>query len=173
MRCFPRSAVGCSLGLIGFSLMIVTTMAHSAQPVDLLKLRDALCEYETRGCSARNRMCPDADDARGLGGELGFCQLKPETLRQIGFKGKWRTLYVEALDRDRSKYWAHQKLLHCAQPFYRLIGQRWSMTRQGYTTAEGFIWCYHYGLDAGKVDKTDPYVVAVIALYNKALIAQR
>ena len=122
--------------------------ASAAPTVDLLRLRDAVCAHETRGEA-------DPDDALGRAGEIGRCQIKPGTARQVGYQGT----NVALFRRETNEYWALVKIAACAQK---------------YVTVKGLAWCFNRGLNAGKVNGTDKYVLAVEAEYNrKKQLAQR
>ncbi len=57
-----------------------TTIA--AEPLDLLRLRDVICKWESQAE-------PDPDDAVGHhDGSIGRCQIKPGTARLAGYRGK-------------------------------------------------------------------------------------
>ena len=118
-------------------------------PVNLLVLRDTICDYETRG-----ERFPD--EAIGASGELGRCQIKIGTARQVGFVGHPALLFLG----DVSRHVAYAKLVAC---------------NRKYVTVKGLAWCWNRGLRAGRVDWTDGYVVAVSALYKERmkLIVQR
>ena len=172
MRCFPRSAVGCSLGLIGFSLMIVTTMAHSAQPVDLLKVRDVICGKESRTVktperAVRHRLRRNAQGTIvAASTDLGFCQISVRMLEDMGFlaplgKAAYRNAQM-IFTVEGSKTIALEILAQRASDFPGIsVGCLYIKYRWGKQ------------VKCGRVLLADEDVQEVIALYNKALIAQR
>jgi len=75
-----------------------TVLTHT----DLPKLRDTICAYETRGEK-------DPDAARGQSDEIGRCQIRPSTARQMGYRGSLAVLTRPAINRA----WALKYLLFC------------------------------------------------------------
>ena len=70
---------------------------------DFFLLRDIICSWEHRGH-------PNPDDAIGSAGEVGRCQMKPATARQIGYRGTNKNLLSLAFV---NRAWALEKLYHC------------------------------------------------------------
>ena len=149
--CFTsaRSLRTSSIGLATALIVGLSGWSSGASAVDLSVLRDTICEYETRG-----ERIPD--EAVGASGELGRCQIKIGTARQVGFQQHPALLFIADVNRTV----ALTKLIMC---------------NRKYVTVKGLAWCWNRGLRAGRVDWTDAYVIAVAALYQERmkLVAQR
>src|SRR5690349_4629063 len=84
----------------------------NASPLpDLLLLRDVICERESGGME-------DRDDAIGKAGEIGRCQIRPGTARQVGYQGKNRDLF----DKQTNEYVALLKLVACSRKYVTVKG---------------------------------------------------
>lgn len=78
--------------------------AQAESPTDLELLATVICRWETRGLSEADR-----NDAIGTSGEVGACQIKPGTARQIGYRGKNVRLFLPGINRA----WALEYLRFC------------------------------------------------------------
>ena len=156
MRPWSGFGIGCwrGRGIVGTTILlglwIVGTsfatgsgsaLAAHPPPVDLALLRDVICAYETRG-----ERRPEW--AVGRAGELGVCQMRLGTARQIGYAGTPALLF----DADVSRALAYTKLVMCARR---------------YGTVRGLAWCWNRGLRAGRLRREDPYAAAIEALYRE------
>ncbi len=95
-------------------------------------LTETICQFETRG-----ELNPD--DAVGLDGELGRCQVKPGTARLVGYRGTNRALLSDTQTNRRVAdliVWRCSKRYRSAR-----LGPHWP---SAYLTA----YCYHAGFRA-------------------------
>ncbi len=150
----------CFLRLITLAANVEASPLSRSVAVDWIALRDAICTHETRGSA-------DPDAEVGKKGELGRCQVQYFTARGVGFKGHFGLLGI----REVNEWWAMQVLTkYCHVPSFDSQGR---MTHHGYQTPAGLAFCYNRGKWAGKLNKKDEYVTAVMAIYNAKLLAAR
>ncbi len=116
---------------------------------DMKLLRDTACEFETRGESR-------PDKARGKSDERGFCQMRPSTARQMGFKGDLALLER----RSEAKRLALKYFYYCAR---RLRTDNPARLLHCYNGGPGLPW---KGL--GRARK---YAADVLTLYRQAKAA--
>lgn len=86
--------------LLAGTAMGLTTCARATEALDLKLLRDVICEHETRGVPERDLIEP------GPAGEIGRCQIRISTARQLGFRGHWTLLLLPAFN----EAWAAEKV---------------------------------------------------------------
>lgn len=119
-----------------------------ANEIDLSLLRDTICDFETRGVRDRDLGEP------GPAGEIGRCQVRVSTARQLGFKGHWTLLLLPGF----SEAWAMQKLRHCNR-----------------RTIFALAFCYNAGRNA-RIDKDHAawgYAYQVRQIYYRAVLAKQ
>lgn len=149
-----------SLGLSVSLLLACGSGLTWASPLpDLLLLRDVIChQRETQGCGPGNKRCPRADWAVDTINyrDFGVCQISSRMAYDLGFfRHRDPALLFKA---ESNKSVALEVLAVCSTK---------------YTTVKGLAFCYSKGLNAGKVNPDDPYVVAVSAAYGKKLTERK
>ena len=85
------------------ALLVIGIPISASGHTDMRLLRDVICVYETRGMSR-------PDNARGASDEIGRCQIRPSTARQMGFRGDLKYLELAHVN----EAWALRYLRYCS-----------------------------------------------------------
>ena len=127
-----------------------------ADEIDMPLLRDTICEFETRGLEDRDFSEP------GPFGEIGRCQVRISTARELGFTGNWTLLMIP----HYNEVWAKAKLDKCAKRIWRFDDDEGTRTE-----VFGLAFAYNAGCRA-KISKDHAawgYAYQVRARYYSAL----
>ena len=131
----------------GLLLCFVLFIPWVAQAqTDMKLLRDVICVYETRGEQER-------DKARGASDEIGRCQIRPSTARQMGFRGSPKYLELGQVN----EAWALMYLRFCSR---KLRTQKPDKLAHCYNGGPNMPW---KGIGPAR-----KYAAAIIVLYEQA-----
>ena len=142
-RSFPNWAV-----ILFLAFVLVACSSAQAAEIDLPLLRDTICDHETRGVKDRDLGEP------GPFGEIGRCQIRVSTARQLGMTSHWSWLLIPAFNEDM----ALRKLNHCNR-----------------RTVFALAFCFNAGKQA-RIDKDHRawgYAYQVRQNYYRALLAKQ